>query len=196
MKPNDSDAEWQTITADDIAEAPEGGLTVISVEESGIEYRRPIDAVPREEYERLQRAIYRRPVDLPVLQRVTPEAMAELEADFAAGALAPAPGSRDGFLLIGRRQLRSNNSWMHNCPSLIKGPERCTLLMSPADAARLGLEQGSMVSVESRVGRVSLPLVVTDEMMPGVVSMPHGFGHDRPGIRARHASAQIGRAHV
>ena len=118
--------------------------------------------------------------------------LARLEADFAAGALAPAPGSRDGFLLIGRRQLRSNNSWMHNCPSLIKGPERCTLLMSPADAARLGLEQGSMVSVESRVGRVSLPLVVTDEMMPGVVSMPHGFGHDRPGIRARHASAHPG----
>ena len=94
--------------------------------------------------------------------------------------------------MIGRRQLRSNNSWMHNCPTLIKGPERCTLLMSPVDADRLGLKHGRLVAVESRVGRVSLPLAVTDEMMPGVVSMPHGFGHTRQGIRMKNAAAHPG----
>jgi anaerobic selenocysteine-containing dehydrogenase len=120
------------------------------------------------------------------------EELARLEAAFAGGSLATAPQGPNGFLMIGRRQLRSNNSWMHNCPSLIKGPERCTLLMSPVDADRLGLKHGRLVAVESRVGRVSLPLAVTDEMMPGVVSMPHGFGHDRAGIRARNAAAHAG----
>ncbi len=118
--------------------------------------------------------------------------LARLESAFAAGGLAAAPDATNGFLMIGRRQLRSNNSWMHNCPSLIKGPERCTLLMSPVDAERLGLKDGRLVSVESRVGRVSLPLAVTDEMMPGVVSMPHGFGHTRDGIRMKNAAARPG----
>lgn len=120
------------------------------------------------------------------------EELARLEAAFEGGSLVEADDAPNGFLMIGRRQLRSNNSWMHNCPSLIKGPERCTLIMSPADADRLGLKDGRLVAVESRVGRVSLPLVVSDEIMPGVVSMPHGFGHDREGIRARHAAAKPG----
>ncbi len=118
--------------------------------------------------------------------------VARLDAALASGAFVSAAAAPNGFLMIGRRQLRSNNSWMHNCPSLIKGPERCTLLMSPADADRLGLKHGRLVSVESRVGRVSLPLAVTDEMMPGVVSMPHGFGHTRHGIRMRNAAAHAG----
>ncbi len=107
-------------------------------------------------------------------------------------AIATDGGESNGFLMIGRRQLRSNNSWMHNCPTLMKGEERCTLLMSPVDAERLGLKNGRMVRVESRVGAVEIPLAVTEEMMPGVVSMPHGFGHDRPGTRMRVAGARPG----
>jgi anaerobic selenocysteine-containing dehydrogenase len=82
-----------------------------------------------------------------------------------------------GLVLIGRRHLRSNNSWMHNLPSLTKGPSRAALLMHPADAGRLGLSGGECVRVKSRVGEVTVRLAVTDEIMPGVVSMPHGFGH-------------------
>lgn len=102
---------------------------------------------------------------------------------------APAP---NGFLLIGRRDLRSNNSWGHNAPSLARGRPRCTLLMSPADARRLGLETGERVRVASRVGEVVAPLAVTDDMMPGVVSLPHGWGHDRPGAALSVAAKEPG----
>lgn len=81
------------------------------------------------------------------------------------------------LLLIGRRGLRDNNSWMHNCPSLVKGPERAELFAHPDDAARLGLRHGEPVRVRSRVGAVVARLKVTGEVMPGVVSLPHGFGH-------------------
>jgi anaerobic selenocysteine-containing dehydrogenase len=84
--------------------------------------------------------------------------------------------------LIGRRHLRSNNSWMHNLVPLIKGPERCTLLVHPDDAARLGLADGGRARIASRVGAVIAPVEITDEVMPGVVSLPHGFGHDLPGV--------------
>jgi anaerobic selenocysteine-containing dehydrogenase len=83
----------------------------------------------------------------------------------------------DKLVLVGRRHLRSNNSWMHNLPSLTKGPSRAQLLMHPDDAARLGLAQGERVRVESRVGAVHAALAVTPDVMPGVVSLPHGFGH-------------------
>lgn len=140
----------------------------------------------------LDRAVRHQDGKLHLAHPEIDEEIARLEAAFASGRIGAAPEGPNGFLMIGRRQLRSNNSWMHNCPSLIKGPERCTLMMNPADAERLGLKNGREVAVESRVGRVSLPLVVTDEVMPGVVSMPHGFGHDRDGIRARHAAAHAG----
>ncbi|MFO0757887.1 MAG: molybdopterin oxidoreductase family protein [Byssovorax sp.] len=94
--------------------------------------------------------------------------------------------------LIGRRQLRNNNSWMHNSHRLLKGPNRCTLLMHPDDARARGLAGGQQVIVTSRVGSVALELCPSDEMMPGVVSMPHGFGHDRPGIKLSLASARPG----
>ena len=84
-------------------------------------------------------------------------------------------------VLIGRRQLRSNNSWMHNVNVLAKGRYRCTLLVHPDDAARLGLEHGADAEIRSRVGAVIAPVEVTDAMSPGVVSLPHGWGHDRPG---------------
>lgn len=117
---------------------------------------------------------------------------ARLAAALDAGALTTHGGKPAEFLLIGRRQVRSNNSWMHNCRTLIKGPERCTLLMHPDDAAGLGLHDGREVTVESRAGSVTLPLQVTGQMMRGVVSMPHGFGHTRPGTKMRYAAARPG----
>src|SRR6185503_1076217 len=86
-------------------------------------------------------------------------------------------GRRGELLLIGRRHMRSNNSWMHNVPSLVKGPDRSALLMHRDDAARLGLVDAPLVRVTSRAGSVVARLAVTDDMMPGVVSLPHGFGH-------------------
>lgn len=97
--------------------------------------------------------------------------------------------------LIGRRELRSNNSWMHNSERLVRGARQCTLLMHPADVARRGLADGDRVRVSSRVGAVEVELESTDSMMPGVVSIPHGWGHDRAGaqltVAARHAGASI-----
>jgi anaerobic selenocysteine-containing dehydrogenase len=89
---------------------------------------------------------------------------------------------RDELLLIGRRHVRSNNSWMHNSERLIKGKPRCNLMMHSRDAERLQLQDGEQVWVTSRVGRVKLPVWVCDDIMPGVVSMPHGWGHDRDGV--------------
>jgi anaerobic selenocysteine-containing dehydrogenase len=92
---------------------------------------------------------------------------------------------RDGesLTLIGRRHLRSNNSWMHNLPVLVKGKPRCTLLVHPDDAALLGLADGATAEVASRAGAVTIPVEVTDAIRPGVVSIPHGWGHDLPGIQ-------------
>ena len=94
--------------------------------------------------------------------------------------------------LIGRRDVRSNNSWMHNYPRLMKGRDRCTLLMHPSDAERLDLATASHVSVASRAGRVTAPLEISDRVMPGVVSLPHGWGHDREGTRLEVASRHPG----
>ncbi len=87
----------------------------------------------------------------------------------------------DGLVLIGRRHLRSNNSWMHNTRRLVKGPPRCTLLLHPRDAAAAGLSQGQMVRVASTVGHIELAADITADIMPGVVCAPHGYGHHRPG---------------
>ncbi len=84
---------------------------------------------------------------------------------------------RAPLVLIGRRNLRSNNSWLHNLPTLAKGPDRAHLLMHPDDAARRGLVTGARVRVSSRVGAITAVLEVSDEVMPGVASLPHGFGH-------------------
>ncbi|HZI15079.1 MAG TPA: molybdopterin oxidoreductase family protein [Myxococcus sp.] len=106
---------------------------------------------------------------------------------------APAAEVRDGeLLLIGRRHLRDNNSWLHNVPGLVKGKPRCTLMVHPEDAARLGLAEGAEATVSSRVGEVTVPVSVTDEVMPGVVSLPHGYGHRREGTRLQVASAHAG----
>ncbi len=96
------------------------------------------------------------------------------------------------MVLIGRRHIRSNNSWMHNVAALAKGRDRCTLLVSPTDATRLGLADGGRARVRSRVGEVTAPVVVSDEMMPGVVSLPHGFGHAGDGVELRVARTHAG----
>jgi anaerobic selenocysteine-containing dehydrogenase len=99
------------------------------------------------------------------------------------------------LLLIGRRQLRSNNSWMHNSERLVKGRPRCTLLMNPNDAADRDIIAGQQVQVRSRTGSIKLPVEISDDMMPGVISIPHGWGHDRSGIQLgvaeQHAGASI-----
>jgi anaerobic selenocysteine-containing dehydrogenase len=95
-------------------------------------------------------------------------------------------------LLIGRRDLRSNNSWMHNLHVLAKGKDRCTLHIHPDHAARLSLEDGETACVTSRAGTVEIPIEVTDAIMPGVVSIPHGWGHHLPGTSMSIASEHAG----
>ncbi|HUG54284.1 MAG TPA: molybdopterin oxidoreductase family protein [Vicinamibacteria bacterium] len=102
------------------------------------------------------------------------------------------PEPAGGLSLIGRRELRSNNSWMHNSARLVKGRERCVLLMHPDDAAGRGLADGERVRVRSRTGEVEARLSLSDEMSPGVVSLPHGWGHGRPGVRLRVAAERPG----
>jgi anaerobic selenocysteine-containing dehydrogenase len=100
--------------------------------------------------------------------------------------------SNGNLLLIGRRQLRSNNSWMHNSQRLVKGKPQCTILMHPTDASQRLLKPGQTVSVRSRVGSVVVPIEISEEMMPGVVSIPHGWGHDRLGIQLEVAQQHAG----
>jgi anaerobic selenocysteine-containing dehydrogenase len=106
--------------------------------------------------------------------------------------------SNGELLLIGRRQLRSNNSWLHNSQRLVKGnplKPQCTILMHPTDAADRNLKQGQKALVKSRVGTIVLPVELSDDIMRGVVSIPHGWGHDREGNRLavaqQHAGASI-----
>ena len=96
------------------------------------------------------------------------------------------------MVLIGRRQLRSNNSWMHNLPHLVRGPDRCTMHVCAADADRLGLTDGGLARVRSRAGEVEVPVEVSDTIMEGVVSIPHGWGHDAGESRMRVAAERSG----
>ena len=95
-----------------------------------------------------------------------------------------------GFLLIGRRHLRSNNSWMHNLPALAGGTNRCTLQIHPDDAARLGVTDTAVVTGPG--GKLAVPVEITDNIRPGVVSLPHGWGHTAPGTRLSVAATQAG----
>ena len=94
--------------------------------------------------------------------------------------------------LIGRRHLRSNNSWMHNAERLVKGRDRCTLMIHPETAVIRGIINQQKVQVESRVGMVEIVVEITDEIMPNVVSIPHGFGHARKGVMMDIATAHAG----
>ncbi|MBA4087346.1 MAG: oxidoreductase [Novosphingobium sp.] len=94
--------------------------------------------------------------------------------------------------LIGRRHLRTNNSWLANSHRLIKGPDRCTVMINPADAERRGIADGATVKVRSSAGEISLSAEVTDDMMPGTVSIPHGWGHALPGVAMANALGKPG----
>ena len=96
----------------------------------------------------------------------------------------------DGLLLIGRRHLRSNNSWMHNLPALAGGTNRCTLQIHPDDAARLGITDTAVVT--GPAGKLEVQVEITDAIRPGVVSLPHGWGHGMPGTRLSVAATQAG----
>jgi anaerobic selenocysteine-containing dehydrogenase len=121
------------------------------------------------------------------LELAPPALLGDVER--ARGDLArPAPE----LVVIGRRHLRSNNSWMHNLPMLAKGPNRRAALVHPDDAARLQLRDGGRARM-SRGGRsIEVDVEITADVMPGVVSLPHGWGHDQPGTRMRVAAARPG----
>ena len=122
------------------------------------------------------------------------EDIARVKTKFLSGA---SHGSNGHLLLIGRRQLRSNNSWMHNSERLVKGNEkkpRCSIIMNPADAAQRNLAAGQRALVRSRVGEIVVPVEISAEIMPGVVSIPHGWGHDRPGNRIAVAQQHAGKS--
>lgn len=107
----------------------------------------------------------------------------------AALAEVAAPGS---MLMIGRRDIRSKNAWMHNVPLLAKGKPRCTALIHPEDAARIGIVDGAMLRVRTATGSIELPAMLSDEMLPGVVSIPHGWGHTDRHARQAVANARPG----
>jgi anaerobic selenocysteine-containing dehydrogenase len=119
----------------------------------------------------VERRLYHRDKRVHLASPRMLEAMTALERDLDAKA------GDDGLVLIGRRELRSNNSWMHNVPSLVSGRERCVLYVHPDDAARYEVRDGELAVLESRVHRGEVRVAVTDEMRPGVVSLPHGWGH-------------------
>jgi len=117
----------------------------------------------------------------PAYRADLPRLAARLAEGRAGAGIAPGPASP--LALIGRRHLRSNNSWLHNSQRLVKGKPRCTLLIHPTDAAARGIVGGDQVRLTSRAGAIDVPAEISDEIMPGVVSLPHGWGHDRPGTR-------------
>jgi anaerobic selenocysteine-containing dehydrogenase len=103
------------------------------------------------------------------------------------------PGDGYPLIAIGRRDLRSNNSWMHNLPTLAKGPERCLALLHPHDAAAAGIDDGALAQLEGAAGRrITVRVKYSDDMRPGVISLPHGWGHDLPGTSQQLASERPG----
>jgi anaerobic selenocysteine-containing dehydrogenase len=101
-------------------------------------------------------------------------------------------GLAPDLVIIGRRDVRTNNSWMHNLPVLAKGPFRCTALIHPLDAARLDLQNGAMAEIQNGPRSVQAQVQISTEMMPGVVSLPHGWGHSLPGAKLHVAAHRPG----
>lgn len=141
--------------------------------------------------------------DLGPLKRMLPQALKHkdkqihLNIDFYQADLARVREMMQGYddkqiLLIGRRHVRSNNSWLHNSYRLVKGKPRCTIMLHPETAKEYGIEDGQNVKVSSRVGSVIITAEVTDELMPKVVSIPHGWGHGRKGVKQKVAQAHAG----
>jgi anaerobic selenocysteine-containing dehydrogenase len=162
---------------------PRMGLTLAKVREAvhGVDLGPLTPSLP----ERL----FRREKTIDLAPPLLVADLARLWSAFEGEAAATMPG---GLLLVGRRHLRDNNSWMHNVPQLMRGKPRCTLFVHPDDAARLGLPDGEEAIVRSRVGEVRVPVTVTDEIMRGVVSLPHGYGHGRPGVKLGVATEHAG----
>lgn len=142
-------------------------------------------------------------IDLGPLKRMLPQALKHkdkqihLNIDFYQADLARVREMMQNYddkqiLLIGRRHVRSNNSWLHNSYRLVKGKPRCTLMLHPETAKEYGIEDGQNVKVTSRVGSVIITAEVTDELMPKVVSIPHGWGHGRKGVKQKIAQAHAG----
>jgi anaerobic selenocysteine-containing dehydrogenase len=156
----------------------EGGLTLAKLREAphGIDLG-PL--VPR-----LKEVIHTESGEIELAPRTMLEDLPRLRVRLAEGP--------DGLVLIGRRDMRCSNSFMHNLPALVKGRDRCTLLVSRADASRIGLVNGGAARVRSRVGSVVAPVEVSDDLMPGVVSLPHGWGHDVADTRLSVAKAHPG----
>jgi anaerobic selenocysteine-containing dehydrogenase len=102
------------------------------------------------------------------------------------------PGEEFPFILIGRRHVRDNNSWLHNSERLVKGKNRCTLMINSVDAEKLSMQDQQVVKVSSRVGCIEIPCEITDGIGRGVVSIPHGYGHGREGIRLDTAKKYAG----
>ncbi|MGW6724865.1 molybdopterin oxidoreductase family protein [Nocardia sp. NPDC055029] len=125
-----------------------------------------------------------------LVQLAPPEFLAAVREVIDAADTATAPGY--DLQLIGRRHLRSNNSWLHNIPSMMKGRDRCTVLMHPGDATERGLTDGDQVTVESTVGSIVVPVEISDDIRAGVVAIPHGWGHHEPGVGWTVAAAQPG----
>ncbi len=121
-----------------------------------------------------------------------PALMADLTGRFADWLATP---PEPGLSLIGRRHIRSNNSWLGNAPRLAKGPDKCVALINPADAAAHGIGDGELVRISSAAGAVDVPARITEEIMAGVVSLPHGFGHGRPGVQMAVAGQRPGVSH-
>ena len=142
-------------------------------------------------------------LDLGPLKTMLPQALKHkdkqihLNVDFYQADLARVQAMMQDYddsqiLLIGRRHVRSNNSWLHNSYRLVKGKPRCTLMLHPKTAEQYGIKDGQNVKVTSRVGSVIIAAEVTDELMPSVVSIPHGFGHGRKGVKQKIAQAHAG----
>src|SRR6185312_2233296 len=135
-------------------------------------------------------------IDLGPLERRLPQRLRtrDQRIELAPAAYLNDLARLDGLVLIGRRHLRSNNSWMHDSARLVKGPERCTLMIHPDDAARRSLVDGGLANVAVRDRSIVVPIEITDAMMPGVVSIPHGWGHGRAGVAIRVAAAHPGQS--
>lgn len=142
-------------------------------------------------------------IDLGPLKNMLPQALKHkdkqihLNVDFYQADLARVQEMMQDYddqqvLLIGRRHVRSNNSWLHNSYRLVKGKPRCTLMLHPETAQEYGIEDGQNVKVTSRVGSINIIAEVTDELMPNVVSIPHGWGHGRKGVKQKIAQAHAG----
>ena len=207
----DAEGPWDGLTVDEAVSKVQGGIgpdrildLLIRVGPYGDGFGRHSDGLTLAKVQAAPHGIDLGPLD-PRLDDVVntvsgrielaPQAMIDdvprLHARLGEGFAACADGPAE-LLLIGRRDLRGANSFTHNLPALVKGRDRCTLQLCTQDAERLGLANGASARVTSRVGKLVAPVEVTDDLMPGVVSLPHGWGHDADGTRQAVANTHPG----